>query len=296
MNEPFVGLGVWALSLVMENPEKFGLKSLGWKLVVENESFEMTSLKKGKIARVFVRAMTASGKIITWDQPVYFENPGSASLPIRKLTSGQIIVYLLITQRSIVEPRVNVETVYDLSRTWLEIFGPVAQLGMASFECPRGIGDGSKKILIEPSAMWRAERTLHLISCPEAFDQAGGSQEFQEEVPQFRMFGPPKYVGPYNGNTALIATNPGLYVVPICPDVTAALEPVSTATQQVEMISGVIPFVFPHETDQLIRQTREITSSGVWNPQNPVLLDGFTLSLLSHLSELDRSGKIPVTG
>ena len=303
MKERHTTIGVRTLKEEAENPGQPEIRQLGWKL----EGFEsingmqtgrISNPKKGTVEHVVVRTMLDDSRVLVWDQPVWIENPGTVSVPVRRIASGKgnkedrIIVYMIIVQRPIVNPMINVP------RTGA-VLHHMEKNGITSLEFPRGISSGSdSNYMFYLSGSCRAEK-LQLFGDQSAFEASGGFDEMGEEVPELILHPgtEPILVCGVNPNTSLFATTQGGYIFPISPDTRAAEEKAaSSATQQAEQIRGIIPLVYPEETDKILSFSEKMAQTGFWGSNSPIVVDSFTMSMLAQVGRLVRENRIPVTG
>jgi hypothetical protein len=262
---------------------------------------ELSNPKKGKILHRVARSIGPSG-VVVWDQPVFVENPGLGMCPVRRIKSGKgrkedlYIVYMVVVQRPIMESKLNLALKKKLIIPTLEgLFGNFQ--GVTSIEFPRGIAFPTNFSLSAIEAFDQGR--MYLLGDQQAFDAAGGFEELQEEIPQLMIH--PNFesmlIGGLNPNTSLFQTTQGEFIVPVQPDTRLAMEKAETsASQGAEQIKGIIPLVFPSDTDYLLREAERIVQTGIWAPTLPILLDSFTKSLLAQLARLIRENRIPVTG
>lgn len=304
MKEEAVSLGIRLLREEFIDPQMPRLEQLGWRVEVEEIDgkfvVKIHNPMRGTIYQVCARMVNTSGKVIAWEQPVFVENPGVGIAPVRRIRApkGQgedrYFVYLLITERPIVFPRLN-----SREGGIINVAGMSIKHGIASVEFPRGIGEGRVKEF-ELAALHREQR-IRLIGRAEqeAFEKAGGFAELHEEMPQVSLcFGmSPMLIGGLNPNTAYFGTTQGCWLIPVAPQKSDDSEgKVVVATSPDECIKGVVALRFPEETDLLLDQTEKILRQGAWNNQTPILVDSFTKSILADLPRLIRQNRIPVTG
>lgn len=306
MKEETYNVGIRLLREEFIDPQLPQLEQLGWKVEVEEISkryvVKIHNPKRGTIYQICARMVNTAGKPIVWEQPIFIENPGIGIAPVRRIRApkgqGQdqdrYFVYLLITERPIVWPRLN-----SREGGIISIAGMSIKPGITSIEFPRGIGEDRVKEF-ELAALHREQR-IRLIGREEqeAFEKAGGFAELHEEMPQVSLcFGmSPMLIGGLNPNTAFFGTTQGCWLIPVAPQSRDYGDgKVVVATSPDECIKGMVALRFPEETDMLLDQAEDFLRQGAWNNQTPILVDSFTKSILADLPRLIRQNRIPVTG
>jgi len=159
------------------------------------------------------------GRVVVWDQPVIYENPGAIFAPYRFVQSGKaekadrITIYLILVQRPIVKACLNLPETSLIGEE---------DAGVMSLEFPRGISDDLKKSGFEflLSKTHKMDR-MSLLGDQGMFDAAGGTDEFAEEVPTLTVLPgtPPILVAGLNPNTSYFGTTQGGFIIPIAPTI-----------------------------------------------------------------------------
>jgi len=300
MKEASVSLGVRPLAAELDDPRRPELQKVDWTAEITGVAGKpvvtLTHPKRGRVVQSVVRALMGDGRIGIWDQPVFYENPGAIFAPFRYKRSGKaekadrVTLYMIMIQRPVVKSCLNLPETANIGEE---------DSGVMSVEFPRGISDDLKKSGFEflLSQTHRMER-MSLLGDQGMFDAAGGMDEFAEEVPTLTVLpgAAPILVGGCNANTTYFGTTQGGFVIPISPRQNLGLDQAGGSAVQREFISGLVPLQFPEETDRLLEETARIMSTGVWSKQTPVLIDDFTIAMLTHIGRLLRQGRLPITG
>lgn len=303
MKETTANIQTRPIAEEIEKPGTPELPGIQWAATGDSNTwYEIGNPRKGRIIHHVVRMLGQDGRTIVWDQPIYMENPGVVMAPVRRISAGKgqkedkIIVYLIVVQRPIVQPFINGVLPSDIAAAVTDQGKRIIQPGITSLEFPRGIGNKTPTNFFLLGS-YKMER-ITILGEQNALDAAGGLEEFAEEVPELKILPgvAPILASGINCNTSLFGTTVGGYVIPVCPDIREAEEKVATsATQQVEQIKGIIPLVYPFETDEVLAMTERTIRTGAWAANTPVLIDGFTLTMFEQISRLIRQNRIPIT-